>query len=121
MPYQIESVARACRVIGILQSQGSMPLFELAEMAGLSRPTVFRLVATLQANGFVMKGEDRRYRLAGSILPGHKYKIGYIAETGEEFVLPRGHTRIGGECGTSGCRPCGPGQPLQSGGRVGER
>ncbi len=82
-PYQIESVARACRVIGILQSQGSLPLFELAERAGLSRPTVFRLVATLQANGIVEKGEDRRYRLAGGILPGHKYKIGYIAETGE--------------------------------------
>jgi ribose transport system substrate-binding protein len=83
VPYQIESVARACRVIGILQSQGSLPLFELAEMAGLSRPTVFRLVATLQANGLVVKGEDRRYRLADAILPGHKYKIGYIAETGE--------------------------------------
>jgi ribose transport system substrate-binding protein len=83
VPYQVESVARACRVIAILKTQGRLPLFELAEMAGLSRPTVFRLVATLQANGLVAKGEDRRYRLADGILPGHKYKIGYIAETGE--------------------------------------
>ena len=83
-PYQIESVARACRVVRILQSQGSLPLFELAEMAGLSRPTVFRLVATLQANGIVMKDSARRYRLAGGLSPGHKYKIGYAAETGED-------------------------------------
>ena len=83
MPYQIESVSRACRIIRILQSKGSLPLFELAEMAGLSRPTVFRLVATLQSSGLVVKGEDRRYRLTDGILPAHKYKIGYIAETGE--------------------------------------
>ena len=77
-------MARACRVVRILQSQGSLPLFELAEMAGLSRPTVFRLVATLQANGIVMKDSARRYRLAGGLSPGHKYKIGYAAETGED-------------------------------------
>ena len=59
-------------------------MFELAEMAGLSRPTVFRLVATLQANGIVMKDSARRYRLAGGLSPGHKYKIGYAAETGED-------------------------------------
>ena len=52
----------------------------------MRRATVFRLVATLQANGLVVKGPDRKYRLAGGILPGHKYKIGYIAETGEPPV-----------------------------------
>jgi ribose transport system substrate-binding protein len=82
-PYQVESVARACRIITILQSHGSLPLFELAELAGLSRPTVFRLVATLEPNGLVVKGPDRRYRLMGAILPGHRYKIGYSSETGE--------------------------------------
>jgi ribose transport system substrate-binding protein len=58
-------------------------LFELAEIAGLSRPTVFRLVATLQTNGLVVKDDDRRYRLSGSFSPGRRYKIGYLAETGE--------------------------------------
>jgi ribose transport system substrate-binding protein len=82
-PYQVEAVARACRVIRILQSRGALPLFALAEMAGLSRSTVFRLLATLEANGLVVKDGERRYRLAGGILPGSKYKIGYIAETGE--------------------------------------
>jgi ribose transport system substrate-binding protein len=67
--YQIESVGRA--------------LFELAEIAHLSRPTVFRLVATLHANGMVVKNGSRKYRLAGGFSSGQRYKIGYLAETAE--------------------------------------
>ena len=82
-PYQIESVDRACRLLRILQNEGSLPLFELAEVARLSRPTVFRLMSTLQANGMVVKDRNRKYRLAGGFSPGRRYKIGYLAETGE--------------------------------------
>jgi ribose transport system substrate-binding protein len=82
-PYQIESVGRACRLLRILLSEGSLPLFELAEIAHLSRPTVFRLVATLQANGMIVKDGNRRYRLTDGFTPGRRYKIGYLAETGE--------------------------------------
>ena len=81
--YQIESVGRACRLLRILQNGGSLPLFELAEAAQLSRPTVFRLMTTLQANGMVVKDGGRKYRLAGGYSPGRRYKIGYLAETGE--------------------------------------
>ena len=82
-PYQIESVGRACRLLRILQSEGSLPLFEIAEIARLSRPTVFRLMTTLQSNGMVVKDGSRKYRLAGGFTPGRRYKIGYLAETGE--------------------------------------
>jgi ribose transport system substrate-binding protein len=82
-PYQIESVGRACRLLRILQSEGSLPLFELAEVAHLSRPTVFRLMATLQTNGMVVKDGSRKYRLAGGFSTGRRYKIGYLAESGE--------------------------------------
>lgn len=82
-PYQIESVGRACRLLRILQSEGSLPLFELAELAHLSRPTVFRLMTTLQSNGMVVKDGSRKYRLTGGFSPGRRYKIGYLAETGE--------------------------------------
>lgn len=81
--YQIESVGRACRLMRILQNQGSLALFELAEVAGLSRPTVFRLMVTLQAHGMVVKDVGRKYRLASGISPGQRYKVGYLAETGE--------------------------------------
>ena len=82
-PYQIESVGRACRLLRILQNEGSLPLFELADLASLSRPTVFRLMSTLQANGMVVKERGRKYRLAGGFSPGRRYKIGYLAETAE--------------------------------------
>jgi ribose transport system substrate-binding protein len=82
-PYQIESVERACRLMRILQDEGSLPLFELAELASLSRPTVFRLMATLQENGMVVKDESRKYRLANGFAPRRRYRIGYLAETGE--------------------------------------
>lgn len=81
--YQIESVGRACRLLRILQNEGSLPLFELAELANLSRPTVFRLMTTLQTNGMVAKDGSRKYRLAGGFAPGRQYKIGYLAETSE--------------------------------------
>jgi ribose transport system substrate-binding protein len=81
--YQIESVSRACQILRILQDHGKAPLFRLAEFAQLSRPTVFRLVATLQANGLVIRDTDRNYRLSGSLTPGRRYKIGYLAETSE--------------------------------------
>lgn len=82
-PYQIEAVGRACRLLRILQNEGSLPLFELAELSHLSRPTAFRLMTTLQANGMVVKDGGRKYRLAGGFSPGRRYKVGYLAETGE--------------------------------------
>lgn len=81
--YQIESVGRACQILRILQHHGKVPLFELAELARLSRSTVFRLVATLQANGLIVRDADRKYQLSGSFTPGRRYRIGYLAETSE--------------------------------------
>src|ERR1017187_5041467 len=63
--YRVESVERACRLMRILQDEGSLPMFELAKKAGLSRPTAFRLLATLQDNGILVKDASRNYRLAG--------------------------------------------------------
>lgn len=81
--YQIESVARACRILRILQNEGGLHLFKLAELSGLTRPTVFRLVATLQTNGLVVRDTERKYRLSGGFSPGERFKIGYLAETSE--------------------------------------
>ncbi len=79
----MESVSRACRIIRILQTEGRLALFEVAEITQLTRPTVFRLVSTLQANGIVVKDADRRYRLSGSFSPGRRFKIGYLVQTNE--------------------------------------
>jgi ribose transport system substrate-binding protein len=80
--YQIESVDRACRIIRVLQDASKLPLFELAELAGLSRSTAFRLLATLQTNGLVVRDSDRKYQLSQQFGSGRRYRIGYLAETG---------------------------------------
>jgi len=82
VPYQIESVDRACRIIRVLQEADKLPLFELAELAGLSRSTAFRLLATLQTNGLVLRDSNRRYQLSQSFGSNRRYRIGYLAETG---------------------------------------
>lgn len=82
--YQIESVGRACRLLRVLQEhREGLPLFQLAKIASLSRPSAFRLLATLQANGFVAKDSGNTYRLASEHLPGRKYRIGYVTETSD--------------------------------------
>jgi ribose transport system substrate-binding protein len=91
-PYQVESVARACRLVRILREKGRLPLHELAERAGLSRPTAFRLLATLQANGVLLKNRDREYQVVGRKTTGNKYRIGYAAQT-SEFAFSRAVTR----------------------------
>jgi ribose transport system substrate-binding protein len=92
LPYQVESVERACRLMRILQEQGSLPLFELARRADLSRPTTFRLLATLQANGILLKDADRKYRFAVGPTAQPRYKIGYAAQT-SEYGFSRAVTR----------------------------
>jgi ribose transport system substrate-binding protein len=76
----------------ILQDEESLLLHELAERVVLSRPTTFRLLATLQANGVLVKNADRRYRLAGRTKAGRKYRIGYAAQS-SEFAFSRAVTR----------------------------
>ena len=96
-PYQIESVERACQLMRVLQDQGSLPLFELARKVGLSRPTAFRLLATLQANGIVLKDGSRKYRLAAGSPSQRRYKIGYAAQT-SEYGFSRAVTRSVVDC-----------------------
>ena len=79
--YQIEAVARACRIIRVLRDRGSYSLSQLAEAVSLSRPTVFRLLSTLQANGLISRDGQRQYRLADGFLSGRRFRIGYLAET----------------------------------------
>src|SRR5260370_16702490 len=87
-PYEIESVGRACRLLRILQNEGSLPLFELAEVARLSRPTVFRLMTTLQTNGMVEKDGSRKYRLPEAFSSGRRYKIRYLPQTSKTPFYP---------------------------------
>jgi ribose transport system substrate-binding protein len=90
--YEVESVARACRLIRILQDERGLPLHQLAEKARLSRSTAFRLLATLQANGIIAKNGAHIYQLAGRAGVKKKYRIGYAAQA-SEFTFSRAVTR----------------------------
>jgi ribose transport system substrate-binding protein len=90
--YEVESVARACRLIRILQNERGLPLHQLAEKALLSRSTAFRLLATLQANGIIVKNRAHIYQLAGRAGTEKKYRIGYAAQA-SEFTFSRAVTR----------------------------
>jgi len=60
-------VAAADKVLSILGAFLTTPaprkLVNLAESSGISRPTAFRLLATLEAQGFVVKNEKAEYSL----------------------------------------------------------
>ncbi|WP_183811747.1 substrate-binding domain-containing protein [Tunturibacter empetritectus] len=90
--YEIESVARACRLIRILQDEGSLPLYEVAARAALSRPTTFRLLATLHTHNILTKNAARRYSLVSNSRKRTRFRIGYAAQT-SEFAFSRAVTR----------------------------
>jgi DNA-binding IclR family transcriptional regulator len=69
-PYRIRAVERAVSVLGTLAAADRpRTLTEIAAGAGLSVPTTFRLLRTLQAAGLVMpQSTDGRYALGMRIL-----------------------------------------------------
>src|SRR5918998_6274478 len=70
-PYGIRAVDRAVSVLGaIAAADRPRTLTEIAGDAGLSVPTTFRFLRTLQASGLVMAqpGGDGRYTLGVRIL-----------------------------------------------------
>ncbi len=91
-PYEVESVGRACRLIRILQDEGSLRLHEIADRAELSRPTAFRLLATLQSHGILLKDRNSTYHFVEKPNRSSKYRIGYAAQS-SEFAFSRAVTR----------------------------
>ena len=61
--YILQSVANALDILDILTDNDELSVAEIAEKLGLSRSSVFRLVATLESRRFVRKTKTARYRL----------------------------------------------------------
>lgn len=65
----VQSVDRALMVLEILGAQGSAGITEIAEELGVHKSTVSRLVAVLEARGFVEQLGDRgKYRLGFTVV-----------------------------------------------------
>jgi ribose transport system substrate-binding protein len=87
--YIVESVSRACDILEAFRADGeALRLSEVAERTGLSRPTAFRILFTLERRGLVEQTDKCRYRLRIRPLKRRRYRLGYGGQS-TEFSFSR--------------------------------
>jgi ribose transport system substrate-binding protein len=87
--YIVESVSRACDILEAFQADGeALRLSEVAERTGLSRPTAFRILFTLERRGLLEQTSARSYRLRIRPLKRRRYRLGYGGQS-TEFSFSR--------------------------------
>jgi IclR family transcriptional regulator, acetate operon repressor len=80
----IQSVGRALAILRYAAFDSSgVTAREVSEALGLRRPTVYHLLNTLAAEGFLARGQDRRYRLG--------LAVGQLAEAFRRSLSPPEH------------------------------
>lgn len=62
-----------------------LSLKEIVEQTGLDQTICFRLLRTLEENGFLRRGERRKYASNVHILSGKRFRIGYAAQNRSWF------------------------------------
>lgn len=82
-PYQVPALDRALSILELLaQHPDGMRMREIAEVLSLPANSVFRLTATLEERGYLLReGDDMRYRLSRKLL-----SLGYKA-VGEDKLI----------------------------------
>ncbi len=66
--YLLSSVNNTLRLLDVLAAHGSMSLAELARQTGHDKASLFRMMHTLEVNGFVAKDDEARYSLGLKLL-----------------------------------------------------
>jgi IclR family transcriptional regulator, pca regulon regulatory protein len=80
--YTVSALAKGLRVLSVFSEQRrELRLVDVAELTGLPTPTVFRLLKTLEAEGYVEQLAGGRFRPGRYVLT-----LGYAALEGEEVV-----------------------------------
>jgi DNA-binding IclR family transcriptional regulator len=76
--YIVPALDRGLRLLALFTAERpSWAPAEIARVLGLSRSTVFRLLHTLEANGFIERANEREVRLGAFVLAlGHGYTAG---------------------------------------------
>jgi DNA-binding IclR family transcriptional regulator len=102
--YQIQTVTNALRVLGAFHDEAEIGVAELSRRLGLHKNNVFRLLATLEEEGYIEQDpETERYRLGLRALElGHSFSRsrslverarpvldGLLEETGESTHLAK--------------------------------
>lgn len=81
-PYAISALAKGLRVLSVFSEQRrELRLTEIAKITGIPVPTVFRLLKTLEADGYVDQLDDARFRPGPYVL-----SLGYAALQGLDIV-----------------------------------
>jgi len=75
-PYVVPMVSRAFEILELLRNGVGLPVNEIASRTGIAKSSVYRIVHTMLAFGYVTRSGDGRFRLT------------------EEKELARAQTRI---------------------------
>jgi ribose transport system substrate-binding protein len=84
--YKLETVSRACILLRELNDeQQALTLSEIVKRTGLERTICFRLLRTLEDEGFLRRAERHKYASNLRILSGKRFRIGYAAQGNDSF------------------------------------
>lgn len=87
--YTIQAVARACDILKCFdRHNATLGLSEIATRSKLSKPTAYRMLATLVVCGMLERREKNCYQLAMSQWHPKKFRLGYASQS-EEFSFSR--------------------------------
>jgi ribose transport system substrate-binding protein len=79
-------VSRACTLLREFNDdRQGLTLSEIVERTGIERTICFRLLRTLEDEGFLRKTELRKYSSNVHILSGKRFRIGYASEGSDSF------------------------------------
>jgi ribose transport system substrate-binding protein len=84
--YKLETVSRACALLREFNDEHhGLTLSEIVERTGMERTICFRLLRTLEEEGFLRRAERRKYSSNIRILTGKRFRIGYASEGHDSF------------------------------------
>src|ERR1700761_304535 len=64
----VNAVERALAVLDAFHGEGSRGLAELAKATELAKPTILRLLVSLERSGYVVRLSDGRYQLGAKLM-----------------------------------------------------
>jgi ribose transport system substrate-binding protein len=80
--YRLETVSRACEVLRLFRDGAEeLTLAEVAARTGIEKTIAFRLLHTLEAEGFLRRSGPNQYRSNVSIRTGRPFRVGYAAQS----------------------------------------
>jgi ribose transport system substrate-binding protein len=84
--YKLETVSRACALLRELNDERqALSLSEIVERTGIERTICFRLLRTLESEGFLRRADRHKYASNLRILGGKRFRIGYASQGHDSF------------------------------------